>query len=463
MGLWRRRNGELGSRVTVLIKSFRRFECLERAVRSVRHYYPTVPIEIADDSYDGEELVKRVDQNPIVESIRRMAGVTWHQLPFDTGLSAGRNYLVGQAKTPYVLNMDDDWVFTPESKIEPLLDIVENGHADVAAACLRFDGSSVLNWCGHMSYRKGRDGAVLEITPLTTEWRVTRAGTRYRYSDLGHNCFVAATKTLKRVPWDDRIKIVHEHLDHYLSMHLAGLRRCYTVDSIVGHLPPRPLDYAAFRNRQDGERVFREKWGLWGNVDHLQIAEPGLPSKPVIEMMPNDLLGDLRRPNIIVLGVGHSGTTIVAKMLRRLGWNAGPVDPTYCEHAEFREINNGILNGYVHQQARMEQLIREMPEPWVLKDPRLVQTLTGHWLRVFWKMQLDPLPTLLYLTRDIHEVERSYAVRREKAFVPGLTQAACQEFCAWPGPKFMVNYDRLASSIALFDVHRAAGTARHPG
>jgi hypothetical protein len=94
------------SRWQIAVKSFRRFDALRRFIGSVHHYYPDARILVADDSFEqpGEPPAA-------VRHILQLPGVTWHQLPFDVGISAGRKFLFEQATSEYVLLCDDDFVF----------------------------------------------------------------------------------------------------------------------------------------------------------------------------------------------------------------------------------------------------------------------------------------------------------------------------------------------------------------
>ena len=40
-----------------------------------------------------------------------------------------------------------------------------------------------------------------------------------------------------------------------------------------------------------------------------------------------------------LLGVGHSGTTILTRMYEAEGWNLGPADEEYAEHPEIRSLS----------------------------------------------------------------------------------------------------------------------------
>ena len=47
--------GIVNERITVIIKTFRRYNCLLQIVNSIRKFYPTVTIIIADDRNDSQK------------------------------------------------------------------------------------------------------------------------------------------------------------------------------------------------------------------------------------------------------------------------------------------------------------------------------------------------------------------------------------------------------------------------
>src|SRR5271156_5678760 len=93
---------DVAGKVSVLIKTFQRPRTVNAAVAGIRRFYPLVPIIVADDS-----------SAPVTFD---HAGIIVHRLPFDSGVGKGRNFLVSQVRSPYLLMCDDDHVFTRETK-----------------------------------------------------------------------------------------------------------------------------------------------------------------------------------------------------------------------------------------------------------------------------------------------------------------------------------------------------------
>ena len=96
--------------VTFGITSFDRPAELLNLIRSIRQRYPLVPINVADNG-------RR--RPPLPDSVRRI------NLPFDCGLSHARNALIDHLSTKYLLLLEDDFLFSEETSIEPLVEVLE--------------------------------------------------------------------------------------------------------------------------------------------------------------------------------------------------------------------------------------------------------------------------------------------------------------------------------------------------
>lgn len=235
----------------ILIKSFRRFDSLERCVNSIVRYYPQQSILIADDSFDvAPGMFPRA-----VQRIQQIEQVRWIQLPFDSGLSEGRNRLVELAEAEFVILFDDDFVVTEETQIEHLLTLLEI--SDLAAGVIR-DQGRLLGVPGFFRIKE----RVLTVANVESVWQ-EHARIVYRNTDMAVNFFAARRELLLKHPWDARFKITGEHLDFFLSLWRAGARVVYTPQSIVEHERTHTPDYLNYRCRQAAFRpLIARKWGL---------------------------------------------------------------------------------------------------------------------------------------------------------------------------------------------------------
>lgn len=81
--------------VTALVKTFERPEICARLLRSILRLYPTLPILVVDDS----------------RTPRQWPNATTLELPYDVGLSAGRNEGLARIETELFVLLDDDFIF----------------------------------------------------------------------------------------------------------------------------------------------------------------------------------------------------------------------------------------------------------------------------------------------------------------------------------------------------------------
>lgn len=172
-------------------------------------------------------------------------------------------------------------------------------------------------------------------------------------------------------------------------------------------------------------------------------------------------------PNIFVLGVGHSGTSIIAKMLYAFGYNKNAADDQFCEDTSFRNIHGRWLSfGFADKKTGdefhktvnhdIENFINGIQRPFALKDPRFV-LFADIWGQ-------HPLvkkdnSCLLYITKDRDSVAESYISRGEVLngipfchgkYLSDLHDIAHDQFLKWPGMKLHISYENLKNAVALF-------------
>jgi glycosyltransferase involved in cell wall biosynthesis len=236
--------------VTALIKTFLRDDYLFTAVSSLRRYYPEIKIIVADDGYCSEEKELRLKE----------AGVSKYiALPWNRGVSRGRNVLIDACETPYCLIGDDDFYYTDETRLGDMVKMMEV--ADLAGGALRYMGvlqhyEANLEW---VPESKGLIHREINRNYLTYE------GIQYGEADLTFNFFVTKTTLARKVRWEESIQVIFEHEDFFMAGYERGMKAVYCPNSIVTHrkveLPTIP-EYEKIRwNRQDQNKFFK-KWDL---------------------------------------------------------------------------------------------------------------------------------------------------------------------------------------------------------
>ncbi|XP_039595392.1 beta-1,4 N-acetylgalactosaminyltransferase 2-like [Polypterus senegalus] len=102
----------ISSLVTITTKTFLRYAQLKKLIASVRQFYPEIKIIVADDSFKPQTV-----DEPNVEHYIMPPGKGWF---------AGRNLAVSQVTTKYFLWVDDDFLFTENTKIEHMVQVMED-------------------------------------------------------------------------------------------------------------------------------------------------------------------------------------------------------------------------------------------------------------------------------------------------------------------------------------------------
>lgn len=228
----RKNDTEVERNCTIVVKTFERPTVLRRLVRSIRRFYPDIPLFVVDDS---EEPL-----DPAPEGVTR-----YWRLPFNVGVSFGRNFGLKQVETEYVLFTDDDLVFETRTDLSKMLAALRSTPFDVVSC----------NWVDHEMHTGIRMGVrrfegTLEIVDgaYVHRYQATR-GTidGLPVYDVLHNFFMAPTDRLGEDPWDARIKTEHEHGDLFLTLKERGLLFTRLPDVFVYHYPERPPRYVEFR------------------------------------------------------------------------------------------------------------------------------------------------------------------------------------------------------------------------
>ncbi|XP_077984300.1 beta-1,4 N-acetylgalactosaminyltransferase 2-like [Glandiceps talaboti] len=108
---------DIANKVTIVTKTFERPNAVLNLIKSIRKYYPSVTIVIADDS---EKPVAIHGDN-----------IKHYIMPFKEGWFAGRNLAVSQVRTKYFLWVDDDTEFTALTNLSKCLEKLENNEENI--------------------------------------------------------------------------------------------------------------------------------------------------------------------------------------------------------------------------------------------------------------------------------------------------------------------------------------------
>ncbi len=203
------------SEVSLIIKTFERPRTLDRLLRSI----------LSSPAADCVILISDDSLRPITSDLFERENIQYFKLPYDSGLSYGRNYLVERVTTPYCVLLDDDFFFIPATRLDILLDIVRHKGFDLAAG--KYDGPQWGPGFGILE-RTGND---LSISMGAAPRSMFNGLPVY---DFTNNFFLARTETLRDVPWDNRFKIYGEHTDFFLR-YSARYKVTFADEVAIGH------------------------------------------------------------------------------------------------------------------------------------------------------------------------------------------------------------------------------------
>ncbi|XP_073326150.1 beta-1,4 N-acetylgalactosaminyltransferase 1a [Pagrus major] len=204
--------------VTIATKTFLRYDKLKDLIDSVRQYYPTVTIVIADDNKHPQPVT-----GPHIEH---------YIMPFGKGWFAGRNLAVSQVTTKYVLWADDDFIFTANTKLERMVDILERTTLDLVGGAVREVTGYSATYRHTISVEEGgEEGNCLHIR--NGYHHVIEGFPNCVVADAVINFFMGRTDKVLQVGFDPRLSR-RGHLEFFVDA-LGSLHIGSCSDIIVSH------------------------------------------------------------------------------------------------------------------------------------------------------------------------------------------------------------------------------------
>lgn len=257
---------ERDSKVAIGIKTFMREESLFRTLDSIEKHFPyPYRLYIADDSNISDEKEYRYQQLEV-------QGHIIIRLPFNSGISLGRNAITKRAVEDYVLITDDDILLSDSESIKKMKGLL--------------DSKDDIGVCAGMIYQEngepfgGKDyirGIRLEIDRgVLFRHRATGQlsklnGTLFNYADQVVNFFLAKREVFHDVNWDERIKVEYEHMDFFLNLKKTKWKAAVCFNTKFIHCHSRTLDPVYVRHRRSAPiQYFYAKHGIQNIINRYQ-------------------------------------------------------------------------------------------------------------------------------------------------------------------------------------------------
>jgi len=244
--------------IAVLVTTFMRDDQLYDCVRSIRLYYPSIAIYVADNSKDVSPKKKRFCSDH---------SCTLVKTPFDSGVGRSRNACMKKIpkKYHYVVICEDDIRFTPQTRLETWRNIL---HRKKLTGIV----GGLLNVKTHVGRREQRyEGNISIKENILYLQKIERPdweqieNVRLFYCDMILNVFMMRRIIWDEVKWDIDMKTAPEHDDFFLQVKLhTNWKVAYTPQVALDHYKEEAnsRDYNDKRNRLEGFEHFAKKWGL---------------------------------------------------------------------------------------------------------------------------------------------------------------------------------------------------------
>ena len=233
--------------LTIGIKTFCRpttlDECLHILFSTNDVYYPII---IADDSLPEYKM-----QNlKIIEKYKNKTSIEVIDLPFDSGLSKGRNAIVSKCDTKYIMVLDDSRTFTRDLDVCNMINFLEE-HDDYHLLCGVINDRNGNNrkYCALFDSINIIDNIInINTKPVT---KIT--GTKFNNieeTNIGVNVFIAKTECLLNVKWNNELKI-GEHEIFFYDFYKFGYKCVISDDCNFEQVNARsyPKDLKKYRDR----------------------------------------------------------------------------------------------------------------------------------------------------------------------------------------------------------------------
>lgn len=246
---------------TAIIISFLRPQYTLECIKSLKKEAPDIKILVGENG----------NFNKDIDKLCKEVGAEYIQLPYDSGVCVARNELIKRVNTKYVLVGDDDFYYTSEAKISEMEAFLDgNDSFDLIGGRVKQYGI-VKNYQGFIQKNKDHFKS-FPINVDEVEYSIDdNSRLRFTSADLVFNFFVARTDKIKKVPWDEEIKVAYEHFSWFYDFKLAGGKVAFSPDPVVIHKPEHVVfdmhdnnneAYMAFRNRKSDKDRFFGKYGL---------------------------------------------------------------------------------------------------------------------------------------------------------------------------------------------------------
>lgn len=221
------------------VTTFDRYNLLRQLLDSIFKFYPDAKVTVADQS-------KEIDWGFYLKWSLKVL-----PLGYDCGLSRARNELVKNTSRKYLLLLEDDFLFTEETKIEKMVELMDKG--DVV-------GGAVHKPTGYRipfeHYFSKIDGTIYQVEDGNV-WENYK-GTKYKETGCVLNFALFKRIVFGDTLWYNKLKLrEHQHFFFRLKHQVV-----FTPDvKIIDNKGRQPTEYKALKGRDQFWKIALEDLG----------------------------------------------------------------------------------------------------------------------------------------------------------------------------------------------------------
>lgn len=226
------------SKVAIIVKTYLRDGFIQRLVHSINEHFPlSYKLYIGDEkplSVSKNELYKKLENNGHYIEIFE------EPKPFPVGVARNRLY-ARTNKEPYILRLDDDYIFTEETNINNMLLLLNYSRSAGAVSGFEKEQTTVNdNKHNINNYQQGyfykKDTSIYKFSiPIDFwHWRYYK-NVRFQVVDFTSNFLLIKKEVLEKQKWNEELLFRGEHTDFMLDLKKNGWLLMLTPDSIHVH------------------------------------------------------------------------------------------------------------------------------------------------------------------------------------------------------------------------------------
>ena len=270
-------------KIAIIIHTFLRDNMIDRCIHSIKEYCNNYRIYISDAGFMTPGKKEWYD------SLEK-EGHKVILLPYDSNWTVGRNKLVKLVKEKYVLYVDDDFIFSKDTKIKNLLEMLKkNKDVGIVGGKVRIK-ERILQYSFKLKGKKGNIKYCLISNEKNNNF----------YCDIIANFWLAKAEIFKSgAKWDSELNIGGGHSDFFINLKFnTKWKLMYSNDCTIDHLHIRDEKYGKKRLRNTWQQKFYNKWNSGNKIEKshnnplISVIIPTRDKKQIITDLSNQTFKD---------------------------------------------------------------------------------------------------------------------------------------------------------------------------